>query len=488
MSRVISCYGLVSSLRIQSMVVRPFSLLASSNSTQKTSLGERQQLIDTSASSRNLYTDNALGISKLDRLRTQKNELFMGSSRDRYIERLSNYLKSGDVESIYKDDLVNLIGIANDEHDLDLIEQIVTKSDPKTSPFYQGWGALLMRLYYKMNQLERAYTNMRDVERFGEFFNLRSCYKVLMSMLYDAERYDDVLEVFRLSQERLRHGESQALDQNDEEVGVERDLCAVAFAALAKINNQDALKQAEELYNKLSAGSRTLGLRPASFFAYIACSNDQPKLALNLISNTPNRNYISLRELKIVSLIKLGRHEDILLQLREYVSNIKREHNLLLMSTYDIIHANISHIQDESVRQELNDLLVEIKENGHVSDTTIEELLFKPIDQERPPVRVNTNFGYRSGGGGGGGYNDRNRNYNNHYNDRYQGDQRSDNRYDSRPARNQYGQNQFNNQQRPPRRYNNNRDEDRDDDQDYGGRGDDRRTPRRFTYQNMNLD
>uniref|UniRef100_A0A6G1SL60 Pentatricopeptide repeat-containing protein 2 n=1 Tax=Aceria tosichella TaxID=561515 RepID=A0A6G1SL60_9ACAR len=491
MSRVISCYGLVSSLRMQTLVARPFSLLASSNnsigaSKNTNTLDERQRTFDISSSSRNLYTDSALGIRKLDRLQDQKSQLFTGQSRDRYIERLNDYLKAGDVESIYKDDLVNLIGIANTEQDLDLIEQIVSKSDPKTSPFFQGWGALLMRLYYKMNQLDRAYKNVKDVKRFGEFFNLRSCYKVLMTMLYDAKRYDTILEIFHLSQERLRYSENiQVTDQNEDDNMFERDLSTIAFAALAKINNQDALKQAEVLYNKLTANSRTIGLRPSSCFAYIACSNDQPKLALNLISNTPNRNYISLRELKIVSLIKLGRYDDILLQLREYVANIKRESNLLLRSTYDIIQENLTKIQDDAVRQELNDLLIEIKENGHVSETTIEELIFKPIDQERPLVRVNTNTGYRPR------FNDRNRNYNNYNNDRYQGDrERSDNnRYQSRPPpRNQYGQNQYNNQQRSQRRYNDDQDVDRDDNQGYERRGDDRRAPRRFTYQNMNLD
>jgi hypothetical protein len=199
-----------------------------------------------------------------------------------------------------------------------------------------------------------------------------------------------------------------------------------------------------------------------------------------------------LRELKIVSLIKLGRYEDILLQLREYVANIKRESNLLLRSTYDIIQENGANIPNEDVRQELNDLLIEIKENGHVSDTTIEELIFKPIDQERPPVRINSSSNYRPTR-----YNDRFRN-NNYYNDRYQGDQETDNRYQSRPPRNQYSgynnqynnqyNNRYSNQQRQPRRYNDDQYDNRDDNQDYGGRGDDRRNQRRFTYQNMNFD
>jgi hypothetical protein len=467
------------------MVARPFSLIASSNSNRSKTVVDTKRTLqhrDMPTSSRNLYTESALGISKLDRLRDQKNQLFTGASRDRYIQRLSDYLKADDVESIYKDDLVNLIGIAKTEQDLDLIEELVVKSGSKASPFFQGWGALLMRLYYKMNQLDRAYRNVKDVEKFGDFFNLRSCYKILMTMLYEAKRYDAVLDVFHFSQERLRNLEHQ--ETNEEESGVERDLSSLAFAALAKMNNPDALKKAEELYRKLTANSKTIGLRPSSFFAYIACSNDQPKLALNLISNTPNRNYISLRELKIVSLIKLGRYEDILLQLREYVSNIKRESNLLLKSTYDIIQQNKAMIQDEVVRQELNDLLLEIKENGHVSDTTIEELLFKPIDMVRPPVRVNTNAGYNKSGR----YMDRNRD-SNYYNNRYQADQRNDNRYQSRQPRNQYGYNQYNNQQRPRRRFNDEEGDAYDDSSNsLGEKGDDRRGQKRFTYQNMNFD
>lgn len=459
------------------MLARPLSLLGSINSND---LSNAKQTTNILHSSRSLYTDVALGISKLDKLRESKSQLFAGPTKDRYIERLSDYLKANDAESIYKDDLVNLIGIAADEKDLDLIEQVVIKSCARTTPFMQGWGALVMRLYYKMKQLDRAYENVKDVEKFGNFFNLRSCYKVMMTMLYDAGRYDAVLEIFHLSQERLKPSENRDLGE-DEMGGPERDLCTIAFAALARMNNQEALEQAEALYNKLNTNSRGLGLRPASFFAYIACSNDKPKLALNLISNTPNRNYISLRELKIASLIKLGRYEDILLQLREYVSNIKRESNLLLKSTYGIIQKNLDKIEDPAIRQELNDLMIEIKENGHVAETTIEELLFKPIDQDRLPFRVNKNFGFNQGAYMG---QDRSSNF---YRDQSQGEQRGDNRYQSRPPRNQYGNRQNNNQydhnnnfggQRSPRRFSDHRNDE----------GDDRSSRRRFTHQNMNFE
>lgn len=385
--------GIVIGARLQAA-----SRLFSTTTTQRfaaTPLSSHSTLVKQSSSrllmcqtSRNLYSEPALGMEKLDRMRERRGQLFSDTDKERYLERLRKYIEDNDAKSVFKDDLLNLMAIAENEQHLDLLEKIVTSNAIDQDTFLQGWGTTLMRLYYKMNQLDRAYNNLKDVERFGEFFNQRSCYKIAMTMLFNAGRFRDVVEIYHLADRRLADGT---------DAGGARYLSTLAFGALAKINNEEAMKEAENLYSRIKHLPHEKGAsRSVQFLAYLAVNNNKPKYALNLISQTPSKHYITMKELKISSLIKLERYEDILFQLREYAKSVKRDRNLLLKSTFDIIEKSLNMVQDASMRQEISDILVEIKSGGHVSDATIEELLFKEINEfTRPPVSLDNSFGQR---------------------------------------------------------------------------------------------
>lgn len=336
-------------------------------------------MVQHNLSSRNLYTESALGLFKLDRIRERKSQLFE-TGKDRYIERLTKYIEEGDSKSVFKDDMINLLGIAENENHLDLLEKIIISTESDQESFFKGWGTTFMRLYYRMNQLDRAYKNIKDVEKFGEFFNQRGSYKIVMTMLYNVGRYNDVLEIYELANERLHKSPG-------EEESHEKGLSTLAFAALAKMNNEEAFIKAEDLFAKISRESgMERGLRSASFMAYLAVNNNRPKYALNLISNTPSRQYVTLKEMKIVSLVKLERYEDILLQVREFIKNAKRGTSMLLKNSFELVLQSKDKITDEQMRNELEEVLMDMKEGGHISDLSIEDLLFKKIDSYQAPV------------------------------------------------------------------------------------------------------
>lgn len=435
MSRAIHCLG-----RRAMVLLRPYPALMPTTSN---SILDRHMIHV--STSRNLFSATAIGIDKLDRLRSGKSQVFTGDARKRYFERIKGYFESGDTKSVYRDDLVNLIAIAESDEELDLIEHILENSSEEQRTFFSGWGTTLMRLYYKLNQMERAVNNLKNAPRFGDFFNMRSCYKIAMTMLYDNEQYSAVLDLYHLSEERLKDtaAYTEYKERTGNELTPDRDLVMLAFAALARVNNQEALQEAKTLFRKtFTANARDIGLRPSSLLAYLAIQNGDAMYALNLISTVSARNYVSLRDTKIMALIQLERYDDVLLQLRDYASGTKFNQNRLLKSTFEALVECKSKIQDVACRQELDDLLAEIKEFDYVSDETLDTLIFRPIEHERQATRprnesgeIDTNRrGFREDGRGGQSFR-RNR-----YNSQQDSGQFSEDGRDSyRPRRDENG-------------------------------------------------
>lgn len=374
MSRVIHCLG----RRAVTLLSRPYSALPT------VATNHRDHLCCNTAG-RNIYTANAIGIDRLDNLRSHAVQTFRGDARERYVERLRNYLQSDNCKSIFKDDLVNMLAIAESESDLDLIDGILTAAEGEQRIFFQGWGTTVVRLYYKMGDYKRALNNIKDHERFGEFFNLRSCYKIVMAMLYDQGEYEKIVDLYLYAEERLKltRGAIEYRERTGGDLQPSKDLVILLFAALAKMGTPEALEQAKALFARIHFGKRNfMTLRPISFVAYLAVQNGDANYALNLISSTPTKNYVSLRECKICALLHLERYDDVLIHMREYSTDIRDNPHLLLKSTFEKIRSAQEKIKDVAIRQEMDDILTEIKTGGHLSEQTLEEFVFRPIVNE----------------------------------------------------------------------------------------------------------
>lgn len=379
MSRVIHCLGGRALTSLRSYLVL----------TPTASRGILDRHVYSIPTSRNIFTANAIGIEKLDQLRSQKMQLFAGEARERYVDRLRSFTEMGNCKSIYKEDLVNMLGIAESDQDLDLLEKILESSTPEQRDFFSGWGATAMRLYYKMGQLDRAVKNIEDKQRFGEFFNMRTCYQIVMTMLYDQGQYKKMFDLFQIAVERLKdtYAAKNFHNRTGEELLPDRILTILAFVALAKIRTPEALQEAKKLLSNYINKGKNVGLRPLSLVAYLALSNGDEKYALNLVSSAPTKNYVSLRDTKIVALIQLERFDDVLLQIREYAADSKFTQNQMLKSTFEELQKAEDKIKDAVLRQDLGDLLVEIANNNHVSEDTLDTLIFRPIDYDSDRFR-----------------------------------------------------------------------------------------------------
>lgn len=318
---------------------------------------------------RTIFTDELLGIPKLERLRENKSRLY-GESSESYINRLRGYLDTNDAKSIFFEDLLNMVGLAQTEEHFDLIDRLAArlKSDSNSDITYAG--VTIMRLYLSQNQVERAYKNIKDAETYGNLFSLLTSYQIVMTALYRTGRYQDVIELYELARDRLdlkAHGP------------LSRRLSLPVYSSCAKLATPESLAIAERIYHE-EGDHQSMKKRVLTILSYLNLRLGNYTEALNWLTQAGSARYVTSREIKTLSLLKLGRYEDLFFHLRDSLSELKDNLSLLTREGYESIEHALNKIKDEQLRQKLEEILVESKANKLVNmETTIEDLIFNPV-------------------------------------------------------------------------------------------------------------
>lgn len=327
---------------------------------------------------RNIYNQYSLDMYKLKYLTKTKLEQ-LGSEKDNYIKRIQKYVDGGDFSSILRDDFISLIGLAENEQHIELLEKIleVKSSDPMMDR--AALGSMMIRVYYKLNLVDRAYNIIKDTQKFANFFDQLTSYKIVMTMLFDNGRYEQVLEFYDLAQVKLKPIENSKFPNL-------QPLFIIVYAALAKINTPEALERAKKLH--LSNGPQN-SLRSIKFLALLALRQEQPKLALDFISELPFRTYLSIQTIKALALIKIKRFDDVLV----YLHHILESRDKVQQSVLKLVADEIRQVQDqmdEEIRNEMLNTLSEIEASDMVIDEPLDKIVFtavrkRPFDNQ--PVR-----------------------------------------------------------------------------------------------------
>lgn len=316
----------------------------------------------------NIYSESILMIEKLDVMQNYKNKQF-GPDKLRYLERVKSLVDSGKFDMVLRDDLINMIGLAENEEHIELIEKIIQaryQTHPESEE--RGWGTALMRLYYKHNLVDRALRSMTQTDKFGNFFSQVSSYRILMTMLYNAGRYEEVAKIFDLFSE-TKPGFQR---ENPEYFTNQRNrMKNIVLASMAKLNTPEALKIAQSLDIDDKSARSTM------FIAYLALNQNEPTLALDYISRSEKANHIAIRCLKINAYIKIKRFEDVLIMIHRSLDYGSRGKNVILQETCDLIKERENEIEDADVKKELLTAIVELTNNGVVGEEKLSDYVFK---------------------------------------------------------------------------------------------------------------
>ncbi|KAK8732876.1 hypothetical protein OTU49_006970 [Cherax quadricarinatus] len=154
--------------------------------------------------SRHLYAPASMGLENFVSLR-QKTEIQFTNKKEKFKEKMDKLMHSNDNVMVFTEDLKSAVFLAEaTEKDLSLVLEMAKKFNQQ----YQGlrfgayvFGPVVMRMYHYLNQPDAALAALKTKELDG-FFDQMISYHIAMDLLYKSEKYEDVLDVFELVQEK----------------------------------------------------------------------------------------------------------------------------------------------------------------------------------------------------------------------------------------------------------------------------------------------
>lgn len=309
--------------------------------------------------SKTLFTDQDFGIDRLIQKRRQP----VVMQADRYIERLKTFLDNDETQSLFLQDLATLISLAETDEHLDLIDRLLEtfQDHPDVNENQlRSFTPTVCQLYYHLGKSERALKNVLEAHKFGSCFQRAYVYKIVMTMLYNDHRYEEVLKLYEVSKERL------PIDN--------RSLKTLALAAYARINTPEAFEEARKLAEL--SNDQAITLRQKVFLSYLALNNNHSVYAINQVYG--RKYYLAPFSIMIMAMIRLKRYDEVRTALSAVEAPTKR---ILCSDVYQEIERCLDSVDDAPMKEDLQDLLRDITDKGYVSEETLEAAVFsaKPI-------------------------------------------------------------------------------------------------------------
>jgi len=166
------------------------------------------------------------------------------------------------------------------------------------------FGPVVMRMYHHLGDPKSALEAFNDPSLEG-FFDQLASYQILLDLLYKNKMYQEVLDTF----EQIKTKQVQMTKYP-------RNVMVLVFATLHQLNTV----QSYELACKLLTEMKDVGVEPArrtiTYACALAVNQNAPNVALEVLSNVQNANYVTVRNLKMLALANIGRPDDVMPILR----------------------------------------------------------------------------------------------------------------------------------------------------------------------------
>lgn len=254
-----------------------------------------------------------------------------------------------------------------------------------------------MRMFHVLKNDDAALRMFLDPEMSG-FFEQMMSYQILLNLLYTKGRYVDVRNTYDVIKSRQLEG------------GRFPKHCVVlVLGACYKENTPEAFEYSKALWSELSAAGHIPMRKAATFAAGLALKQNAPHIALEIIGNIPQQNYVTIRNIKIQALVDMNRLEDAIPLLRsilEVAPTGPNKQQTIVTDVMDNVKQAIAKSSNEELQSDFLRIEKYLREHEHVSDSTLDELLSKGMENRSVYDNNNNN---NSGGGGYGNNNNNNR-------------------------------------------------------------------------------
>uniref|UniRef100_A0A336N2D2 CSON011114 protein n=1 Tax=Culicoides sonorensis TaxID=179676 RepID=A0A336N2D2_CULSO len=328
-------------------------------------------------SARTLYTVQSLGLDGYESNRTRTKSMF-SSTVDRFKEKMNNYSSEDSKNLVFSEDLKNIVHLAEKE-DIPLVIKMLKKFATQNSELRFGsyvFGPVIMRMFYYLQDEETALQCFKDKSYDGIFDQWMS-YQILCDMLYEKQRYQDILDVYDLIQERQIEGSM-----------FPKHTIILVFGACYKMNTPESFKYATTLWKKMLSAGHSPMRRTVTFGAGLALAQNAPHIALEMLYNTKQQNYITVRNMKVLAMIELGRTDDVIPVLRSVLEAVggSLTKQTFCAEILERVRAAVDKSDNKELKIDYDRIEKYLKENGHVSDQTINDLICMEIDTKSMPT------------------------------------------------------------------------------------------------------
>lgn len=326
---------------------------------------------------RTLYSPVTLGIDAYIQQRA-RTDAQLGNISEKFRIKMEEYASENSKNMIFTEDLKNMIHLAT-EDDITLIIQMMNKFNEQNKQLRFGnfvFGPVVMRMLHHLQKPAIALECFNSPKLEG-FFEQLITYQLLLDLLYEHKMYKEMLTTYEKIQSRQIEGTKYP-----------RNIIVLLMAACYKLNTADSCKYALSVWNCLKDAGHFPMRRATTFCAALAVNHNQPEACIEILANTKNQNYTTVRNLKAIALTRIGRLDEtvnLLKSVLEGEGNVKQTFN---REVIEEVHAAVEKSGNASLLQELNRIEKYFTEQGHIHEGSLDKQLCEEI---KPPPFLTEN-------------------------------------------------------------------------------------------------
>jgi len=241
------------------------------------------------------------------------------------------------------------------------------------------------------------------------FFSQRTSWLVLMDMLYEAKRYDDVLKVMdsvslsvRALQDKNkdRKFSSSSDSQDSEDYMYPLDCVTLTAASCYHLNTSKSLQYMVDLLKQIKSVKCIVTMRTAVYCAMLALKQDKADMALEMLaaSDLPinRRAPLAYVNTKAMIYVKLGRLSDAVQLLRSVLERDEPDHvsrgDEIFEDVLTSVKSAVQSTDDKELKRHIEVIERSLQKDGHIAKQTFDQYLSRTILRNR---RVQDGFKQR---------------------------------------------------------------------------------------------
>lgn len=321
---------------------------------------------------RKLYSAAALGVDGYINSREKVKGNFI-SNADNFRKKMQEFTATDSKQMVFSEDLKNMIHLAEKE-DTPLVMKMLKKFAKQNKELRFGtyvFGPVVMRMFHYIGDEQAALECFKDKELDG-FFSQWMSYQILLDMLYEKGKYQEVLDAYEIIKQQQVEGSM-----------FPKHAMVIVFASCYKINTEASFKYVMSLWKEMVDAGHSPMRRTATFAAALALSQNAPHAALEILYASYQQNYITVRNMKILAMLELERTEDVIPILRSALEaqspNLSKQ--TFCREVIDRTRQAISKMPDTAKELKMDYERIEkfLIDHGHITDETLDKLLCTEI-------------------------------------------------------------------------------------------------------------